>query len=60
VTEEEYKRRAKVAYEMGVQEAKAESYADLRNLAGNFAVEVYNLRRELREALGLPPLCGMP
>ena len=29
-------------------------FDDLRNLAENLAVEVYSLRRELREALNLP------
>ena len=48
MTEEEVRRREKIAYQMGVQEAKATIFDDLRNLAGNFALE--------GAALNLPPL----
>ena len=56
IDEEEARRRAKEAYRLGCEEAKVLAYDDLRNLAGQFALEVYHLRRELRHALGLPPL----
>ena len=55
IDEAEVRRRERVAYQMGVEEAKAAIFDDLRNLAGNFALLRRELR-ELREALNLSPL----
>lgn len=52
--EQEIRRRERVAYEYGAQEARIALFDDLRNLAGNFALEVHHLRCELRQALNLP------
>ena len=56
LTDSEAKRRAKLAYEIGCQETRAELSVDLRQLAQLFAAELRGLRNEMREALGKPPL----
>ena len=47
---------AREGYRQGVNDAKAQCAADLRQLADDFASQVFGLRQEIRHALGLPKL----
>lgn len=56
--EEEIRREIRRAYQCGVQEARASFASDLRMLADDFTSQVFELRQEVRQVLGLPPLAG--
>lgn len=60
VDENEARRRARKAYECGVNEARAAFASELRFVIDDFTGQVFGLRQEVRRAIGLPPLAGSP
>ncbi|MFY9830970.1 MAG: hypothetical protein WAK69_20710 [Rhodoplanes sp.] len=58
VEEEEFRHEIRRAFECGVEQAKASFAADLRQLADDMVEQIFQLRQEVRKALGLPPLAG--
>jgi hypothetical protein len=58
MTEAAAQRQAERAYRLGIEHAKAEIATDLRCLADDMVEQVFQLRCELRKALGLPPPAG--
>lgn len=58
VDEAEFHAELKRAYMEGVTELRAQFACDLRMLADDFTSQLFELRCEVRKALGLPPLAG--
>ena len=58
VEEDEFKRELRRAYQEGVTESRAAFASELRLLADDFTEQIFQLRQELRRAIGLPPLAN--